>query len=155
MCFFFGSLIFVFLLTHLEYSPSNIIIVDFLSAEVLKAIEDTPAARVIRRKYQLLSFLKGMVSLLLLVCGVFACLWYLYSVYMLIGVCVVCVLVVSMVSTVSLVSMVSAVSLMLVCLTTTLPVAGSFPTWCPAPRLDEPRWRTPDFEDRPRLTAQS
>ena len=58
MCFFFGSLIFVFLLTHLEYSPSNIIIVDFLSAEVLKAIEDTPAAKVIRRKYQLLSFFK-------------------------------------------------------------------------------------------------
>ena len=41
------------------------------------------------------------------------------SVYMLIGVCVVCVLVVSM------------VSMMRVCLTTT-PVAGSFPTWCPA-----------------------
>ena len=55
------------------------------------------------------------------------------SVYMLIGVCVVCVLLVSMVSAVSImVSVVSAVSVKRVCLTTT-PVAGSFPTWCPAP----------------------
>ena len=52
---------------------------------------------------------------------------------MLIGVCVVCVLLVSMVSAVSIiVSVVSAVSVKRVCLTTT-PVAGSFPTWCPAP----------------------
>ena len=47
---------------------------------------------------------------------------FVVSVYMLIGVCVVCVLLV-----------VSMVSVMRVCLTTT-PVAGSFPTWCPAPR---------------------
>lgn len=44
-----------------------------------KAIEDTPAAKVSRRKYQLLSFFEGMESHCLLVCGVFACLWYRYT----------------------------------------------------------------------------
>ena len=109
---FFWLAGFFFFLTHLKNSPSNTINVDFF-------IRWNPPSQSNLEEIPFLVLLHG--DGVLFAFGVRGVCLFVVSVYMLIGVCVVCVLLV-----------VSMVSVMRVCLTTT-PVAGSFPTWCPAP----------------------